>query len=109
MCWTLLASLLIASASAGDEFPVFPSSDDQEIPDIHGEIVVWQEFVSEYGDYDIYIADINNPDGPNLIHAGMDQEEAMGLLDENLPLDIVENEDLVAIGEAIVMALKPAP
>jgi len=66
-CQTLLLFLLAGSltappASAGpwQEFPLLPSSDDQENPDIEGTLVVWQEFVSQFGDYDVYVADVND-------------------------------------------------
>ena len=61
-----LASLLASVGQGGDwqEFAVWPTSDEQETPDIWGDIIVWQQFVAEYGDYDIYIADINNPSEP---------------------------------------------
>ncbi|HCO95060.1 MAG TPA: hypothetical protein DIU00_14095 [Phycisphaerales bacterium] len=55
------------SAEAGEgrgEFAVWPTTDDQEAPDIDGDIIVWQQFVEEYQDYDIYVADMNNPDDP---------------------------------------------
>ncbi|MBN2591520.1 MAG: hypothetical protein JXA96_16765 [Sedimentisphaerales bacterium] len=42
------------------EFVVSPSTDNQENPDIHGDIVVWQQYISEYGDYDVLATDINN-------------------------------------------------
>ena len=60
----LLVSLLVSVSQAGDwtEFPLFPTNDEQQAPDIWGNIVVWQQFVSEYGDYDIYFADINDPE-----------------------------------------------
>jgi beta propeller repeat protein len=61
-----LAGVLVSVGQAGDwaEFAIWPASDDQQAPDIWGNIVVWQQFVTEYGDYDIYIADINNPGEP---------------------------------------------
>ena len=53
--------LMFSSQGAGwQEFRVFETTDDQEAPDVYGEIIVWQQFVEQYGDYDIYIADINN-------------------------------------------------
>jgi len=64
--WMLTAN----SAEAGEdredrgEFAVWPTTDDQEAPDIDGDIVAWQQFVEEYQDYDVYIADMNNPDDP---------------------------------------------
>ena len=60
----LAGSLAVAAATAGpwEEFGVLPSQDDQEMPDIQGTLVVWQEYVSQYGDYDIYVADINDLD-----------------------------------------------
>ncbi|MHC4106412.1 MAG: hypothetical protein ACYSR9_15840 [Planctomycetota bacterium] len=61
-----LVGILVSVGQAGNwvEFPVSPTNDEQEAPDIWGNIVVWQQFVTEYGDYDIYIADINNPSEP---------------------------------------------
>ena len=57
----LLASTTgaLAQASRWAQFPVLPGPDDQEHPDIDGTMVVWQEFVSEFGDYDIYVVDVN--------------------------------------------------
>ena len=62
----LAGSVAVPVATAGpwEEFPVLPSPDDQEMPDIQGTLVVWQEYVSEFGDYDIYVADINDLDAP---------------------------------------------
>jgi len=59
-----LLGILVSVGQAGNwtEFALWPSTDDQQSPDIWGNIVVWQQFVAEYGDYDIYIVDINNPD-----------------------------------------------
>lgn len=79
----LAAGLVPATAPAGDEFAIFSSSDDQELPDVHGEIVVWQQFVEEYGDYDVYIADINNPDDPNLIIIGDANDQMAPAVFEN--------------------------
>ena len=45
-----------------EPFPIWPTTDEQESPDVYGNIVVWQQFVSEYGDYDIYVADMNQPE-----------------------------------------------
>jgi len=85
---TLFALILLACstfswAAPGDEFAVFPSSDDQEMPDVHGQIVVWQQFVSEYGDYDIYIADINDTFDPNIIVIGDANDQMAPAVFEN--------------------------
>jgi len=57
------ASLLASVCQAGNwqEFALWPTTDEQEAPDIYGKTIVWQQFVHEYGDYDIYVADINAP------------------------------------------------
>ncbi|MBN1806331.1 MAG: hypothetical protein JW837_13870 [Sedimentisphaerales bacterium] len=60
----------VSQAGNWTEFPLLPTTDDQQSPAIWGNIVVWQQFVSEYGDYDIYIADINNPDEPAVFVIG---------------------------------------
>ena len=52
-----------AKAQIGEIFAVWPSEGNQEAPAIHGNRIVWHEFVPEYGDYDIVVADINNPNG----------------------------------------------
>ncbi|UCG46276.1 MAG: hypothetical protein JSU94_12300 [Phycisphaerales bacterium] len=59
-----------ATAGSRQEFAVWPSTDDQETPDIFGTIIVWQQFVNEYGDYDIYIADLNEPVDPLVLIVG---------------------------------------
>lgn len=62
----MLGSLIRPAVQAGpwDEWPLLPGPDDQENPDLHGTMVVWQEFVSEFGDYDVYVMDINDLDNP---------------------------------------------
>jgi beta propeller repeat protein len=65
---TIAAALLLlcsiaathTGAAAWPNFPVLPGDDDQECPGVDGTIVVWQEFVSRYGDYDIYVVDVND-------------------------------------------------
>ena len=60
----LFANAVCGVVQAGQwpQIPVLAGADDQESADIHGTMVVWQEFVSEFGDYDIYAADINDLD-----------------------------------------------
>ena len=72
ICGLVWAGLPAGGARAGnrEEFAVLPSTDDQEAPDIFGTIVVWQQFVYEYGDYDIYIADLNEPVDPLVLTIG---------------------------------------
>ncbi len=50
-------------AQMGDTFAVWPSASHQEAPAIHGNRIVWHEFMPEYGDYDIVVTDINTPEG----------------------------------------------
>ena len=54
-------SIWAADADRWAAFAVSPSTDDQELPDVHNDIIVWQQFVAEFGDYDVYVADLNNP------------------------------------------------
>lgn len=64
LCTLLLIGLYcIAPAFAAGEFAVDPSGDPQELPDIDGSTVVWQEYVSAYGDYDIFGFDLQGTDG----------------------------------------------
>ena len=68
----IVAISLVSSSWAADwqEFAVFPTSYDQELPDIYGNIIVWQEYleVDENGDgvgdgiwdWDVYGADITD-------------------------------------------------
>ncbi len=60
----LLGSLGAPTVRAGRwvQWPVLPGPDDQENPDIDGTVVVWQEFVSQFGDSDVYVVDINDLD-----------------------------------------------
>jgi len=53
----------LARGQIGEIFAVWPSEGNQEAPAINGNRIVWHEFVPEYGDYDIVVADINTPDG----------------------------------------------
>ena len=56
---------LAASAAQADNWQEFAASaidNDQQAPDIYGNIIVWQELIE--GDWDIYGADITNPGNP---------------------------------------------
>ena len=64
-------------------FPIWPATDEQESPDIYGTIVVWQQFVSEYGDYDIFVADLNNPSQPLIKTFGYESEQMNPAIFEN--------------------------
>ena len=71
----MLTPSLCGAIDAWREFAVWPSTDDQEMPAIDGDIVVWQQFVAEFGDYDVYVADLNTPDDSLLfvLDEGSDQ------------------------------------
>ena len=56
----VLSQGLLLADNGRNEFAVSPSTDNQQNPDIYGDIVVWQQLISAYGDYDIFAADINN-------------------------------------------------
>jgi len=84
------------SVEAGEgrgEFAVWPTTDDQEQPDIDGDIVVWQQFVEEYQDYDIYIADMNNPDDPLAAIIGDANDQMNPAV--FAPFDSAQGEDLL--------------
>lgn len=51
------------TAQIGEVFPVWPAEGTQEAPAIHGNYIVWHEFMPEQGDYDIVVTDINAPQG----------------------------------------------
>jgi len=63
----VLAALSVSAAKGGSwqEFIVYPATDDQQAPDIHGNIVAWQQ-QSVDSDWDIYYADITNPESPSV-------------------------------------------
>jgi len=81
-----LAGLLASVGQGGDwqEFALWPTTDEQESPDIWGDIIVWQQFVAEYGDYDIYIADINNPSEPLVFVIGDANDQTSPAVYENM-------------------------
>ncbi len=81
-----LASLLASVGQGGNwqEFALWPTTDEQEAPDIWGDIIVWQQFVAEYGDYDIYIADINNPSEPLVFVIGDSNDQTSPAVYENM-------------------------
>jgi len=70
----MLTPCLSRASESWREFAVWPTTDDQEMPAIDGDTIVWQQFVAEHGDYDIYVADLsilldagmNRPDDPLL-------------------------------------------
>lgn len=66
-------SLTLASpvwCQIGEIYAVWPSDSNQEAPAIHGNRIVWHEFMPEYGDYDIVVADINTPEGIDAVILG---------------------------------------
>ena len=76
--------LVSAKASAGAGFAVWPTTDNQEVPDIYGNIVVWQQLVSNYGDHDIYVADINNMTDPLLSVIGDANDQTNPAIYDNI-------------------------
>jgi beta propeller repeat protein len=76
--YTVLIVLLLFGSMGGPlaraerwvQWPVLPGPDDQENPAIDGTIVAWQEFVSQYGDYDIFVVDINDLDNVSVAVIG---------------------------------------
>jgi len=66
---------VVAQAGRWPQIPVLAGPDDQEHPDIHGTTVVWQEFVSEFGDYDIYVVDVNDLDNVFFTVLGNDNDQ----------------------------------
>jgi len=66
----VLPPSLCRAVEPWQEFAVWPTTDDQEMPAIHGDIAVWQQFVAEFGDYDVYVADIDEPDDALLFVLG---------------------------------------
>jgi beta propeller repeat protein len=98
--WLLVLSIILTPCfvrASGDwqEFAVWPTTDEQEMPAIHGDIVVWQQFVAEFGDYDIYIADLNNLDDPLLFIIGDANDQTNPAIYENV---VVWQDFIVADG-----------
>lgn len=81
-----MASLLASAGQAGNwqEFALWPTTDEQEASDVWGNVIVWQQFVAEYGDYDIYIADINNPGEPLVFVIGDANDQTNPAVYENI-------------------------
>jgi len=80
----LLTPVSVLASESWKEFAVWPTTDDQEAPDIDGDIVVWQQFVEEYQDYDIYVADMNNPDDPLALIIGDANDQMLPAVFENI-------------------------
>jgi|GEM_PF-313653 len=80
----MLTPYSVVAVESWKEFAVWPTTDDQELPDIDGNIVVWQQFVAEYGDYDIYVADMNNPDDSLAVVIGDDNDQMEPAIFENI-------------------------
>ncbi len=90
--FVMLTTDSVIAGESGSEFAIWPTTDDQEMPDIDGDIVVWQQFVEEYGDYDIYVADLsttlkagmNNPDDPLALIIGDANDQMRPAVFENI-------------------------
>jgi len=80
----LFSTYSFAAGQSWKEFAVWPTTDDQEQPDIYGDIIVWQQFVAEFGDYDIYVADINNPDDPLFVNLSYINDQMNPAVFENI-------------------------
>jgi beta propeller repeat protein len=89
----ILTHGFVIAGESGSEFAIWPTTDDQELPDIDGDIVVWQQFVEEYGDYDIYVADMNNPDDPLALIIGDANDQMRPAV--FAPFDSAQGEDLL--------------
>jgi beta propeller repeat protein len=79
----MLTTDFVIAGESWKEFAIHPTTDDQEAPDIDGDIVVWQQFVEEYQDYDIYVADMNNPDDPLALIIGDANDQMSPVVFEN--------------------------
>jgi beta propeller repeat protein len=66
-----------------NEFAISPSIEKQENPDIYGDIVVWHQLISKYGDYDVFAADINNLGQPPFFHADFSSNQINPSIFEN--------------------------
>ncbi len=98
--WLLVLSIILTpclcrAGGSRREFAVWPTTDEQEMPAIYGDIVVWQQFVAEYGDYDIYIADLNDLDDPLLFIIGDANDQTNPAIYENV---VVWQDFIVADG-----------
>ena len=65
-------------------FPVLAGPDNQEAPDVSGTMVVWHEFVEQYGDYDIYVADVNDPGAPETFIIGDANDQMYPVVYDNI-------------------------
>jgi len=90
-----LSPCLCRAVEPWQQFAVWPSTDDQEMPAIYGDIVVWQQFVAEFGDYDIYVADLNEPDDALLLVLGEGSDQMNPAIYENI---VVWQDFIVADG-----------
>ncbi len=82
MCWLSMWLCSVILPAAG-EFAVDPGGDPQYRPDIEGSTVVWQEYVSFYGDYDILGIDLEAAAG-TLYIAGWDYDQTNPRIDRGV-------------------------
>lgn len=83
MLLTILMPRFAWASEHWQEFAVWPTNDAQELPDVYGNIIVWQQFVTEYGDYDVYIADITNPAETVVLAIGYSSDQTNPSVYEN--------------------------
>ena len=102
LLFIMLPSLCRADGT-WQEFPVWPTTDEQEMPAIHGDpfdsaqskLVVWQQFAAEFGDYDIYVASLSEPEISLLFVLGEDGDQMNPAIYEN----IVVWQDFILTGD----------
>lgn len=94
-----MAPCLCQAAGEWREFPIWPTTDDQEMPAVYGDpfdsaqgkLVVWQQFVAEFGDYDIYVAELSGTEISLLFVLG----EAADQINPAIYEDVVVWQDFI--------------
>ena len=79
----MLTPVSVIANESWKEFTVWPTTDNQEAPDIDGDIVVWQQLVAEFDNYDIYVAGMN-PDDPLALIIGDANDQMLPAVFENI-------------------------
>ena len=76
LCY-LLPSPSASALSAWKTFVISSHSDYEALPRIHGNFVVWETYVSQYGDWDVLGAEISVPEDPLVFAIGNSAQDEM--------------------------------
>ncbi len=77
LCLSFTTQPLSGAIAAWSPFVISDDPDHESFPAVHGNLVVWDSFVSRFGDWDVLGADINDPASFNVFGIGNSPQDEM--------------------------------